>query len=51
MEPALRLDRRDGENRLISVVTATGSTSYAYGPDGGRAKTVSTVGANPATTT
>jgi len=40
----------DGDNRLTQVVKSGSTTTYAYGPDGSRIKTVATVGSNPATT-
>jgi len=40
----------DGANRLVSVTTPTGSTSYAYGPDGDRVVSTSQSGIDPAVT-
>jgi YD repeat-containing protein len=40
----------DGENRLVEVETATATTTYAYGPDGSRIKTVVTPVVGPVET-
>lgn len=37
----------DGDNRLVEVVTATATTTYAYAPDGDRIKTVVTPVSGP----
>jgi len=40
----------NGDNRLIQVVKTGSTTTYAYGPDGSRIRTVATVGTDPAKT-